>query len=348
MSIEELMRDNIVALEPYRCARDEFEGVAEVYLDANESWRSYIDFPGDINRYPDPRSSLLRKAIDEVLGLDYDMTIVGNGSDEIIDLLFRIFCNPGKDSVLLMGPTYGAYKVFASINDVKVNVAPLTEEFAVDVNLVKKMIDETKPKLVFLCSPNNPTGNKIDYDTIKEIATYNQAITVVDEAYWDFSSERSASELVKENERVVLMRTLSKAWGLASARIGIAMCSKKIHEAMYNVKYPYNVGLPSSTEALKALSNSDKVREGVEYTKKERERLVKLLKSCDKVVKVYPSDANFLLVKVTDADSIYIELQKRGIVVRNRSRELNCANCLRITVGSRDENDRLIKALGEL
>ncbi len=348
MSIEKLMRANIASLDPYRCARDEFEGVAEVYLDANESWRRYIDFPGDINRYPDPRSALLRKAIEEVLGLDYDMTIVGNGSDEIIDLLFRIFCDPGKDSALLMGPTYGAYKVFASINDIKVNIAPLTKDFEVDVPLVKKMIDETSPKLVFLCTPNNPTGNAIPYEIIKEIATYNSGITVVDEAYWDFSTEKSASALVKENERVVLMRTLSKAWGLASARIGIAMCSKPIHEAMYNVKYPYNIGLPSSTEALKALANAAAVREGVEYTKLERERLRGLLEKSSKVVKVYPSDSNFLLVKVLDANSIYLALQKKGIVVRNRSRELNCENCLRITVGSKEENDKLMKALEEL
>ncbi len=348
MSVKNLMRENIVSLDPYRCARDEFEGSAEVYLDANESWRKYIDFPGEINRYPDPRSSAVRKALEEVLGLPYDSTIVGNGSDEIIDLLFRIFCNPGKDSVLLLGPTYGAYKVFASINDIKVNMIPLDEDFLPDVEAVKSAIDRFSPKLLFICTPNNPTGNAVPLETIRSIASYNSAITVVDEAYGDFSREQSAASLVLENERVVLMRTLSKAWGLAGARVGIAMCSSEIHDAMYNVKYPYNLGLPSQLEALKALANAESVRAGVEYTIKERERLARLLERSSKVVKVYPSDANFLLVKVVDANEIYLGLQKKGVIVRNRSRELNCENCLRITVGSVEEDDRLLAALEEL
>ncbi len=348
MSIKSLMRENIVSLDPYRCARDEFEGSAEVYLDANESWRKYVDFDGDINRYPDPRSSLVRRAIEEVLGLPYEKTIVGNGSDEIIDLLFRIFCNPGKDNVLLLGPTYGAYKVFASINDVKVNVVPLDRNFLPDVAEVKSAIDRYSPKLVFICSPNNPTGNSIPLETIRKIASYNSAITVVDEAYGEFSSESSAAPLVSENERVVLMKTLSKAWGLAGARVGICMCSEELHDAMYNVKYPYNLGLPSQMAALKVLANAESVRRGIEYTIEERKRLVSLLEKSSKVVKVFPSDANFLLVKVTDADSIYRGLQQKGVIVRNRSRELNCENCLRITVGSVEEDDRLIAALEEL
>lgn len=348
MSVKNLMRANIVSLDPYRCARDEFEGTAEVYLDANESWRKYIDFPGDINRYPDPRSGAVRRALEEVLGLPYENTIVGNGSDEIIDVLFRIFCDPGKDNVLLLGPTYGAYKVFAAINDVKVNVVPLNSEFLPDVDAVKRAIDEYAPKLVFICSPNNPTGNAVPLETIREIATYNSAITVVDEAYGDFSTQQSASSLVLENERVVLMKTLSKAWGLAGARVGICMCSAEIHDAMYNVKYPYNLGLPSQLEALKALANADAVRAGVRYTIDERARLASMLEKSSKVVKVYPSDANFLLVKVTDAKAIYLGLQKKGVIVRNRSRELNCENCLRITVGSVEEDDRLIAALEEL
>jgi len=346
MSVKDLMRDNIRALDPYRCARDEFSGSAEVYLDANESWRNYINFE-DVNRYPDPHSMAVRELVEEKLGLKKERTIVGNGSDELIDLLFRIFCDPGKDCCLLLPPTYGAYKVFAAINDVKVELCPLKkEEFSLDEDAIIKAIDEKKPKLLFICSPNNPTGNAMNLDAIGRIASHNPAITVVDEAYFEFSDKGSATKIADKNERVVVLRTLSKCWASAGARVGIAYTSEEIHETLYNVKYPYNLSLPSQMTAIKALMQRESVLDGAKYTKKERARLSEELGSLG--LKAFPSDSNFLLVRVKGAERVYKELQKMGIIVRNRSKELNCESCLRITVGSKEENDRLLSALGEI
>ncbi len=346
MSVKNLMRRNIVELDPYRCARDEFEGSAEVYLDANESWRDYIE-EKNINRYPDPHSSMVRKALEEVLGFPYEKTIVGNGSDELIDLMFRVFCEPGKDSVLLLPPTYGAYKVFASINDVKIQSGPLSADFQLDEEAILGALDEYKPKLLFICSPNNPTGNKMDFEVIRRIAAANSGITVVDEAYYDFSDGESALSLIDENERVVLLRTLSKAWALAGARIGICVSSKEIHDVLYNVKYPYNLSLPAQTVALNALLNADKVREGVIYTIKERAFIVAELSTLPSV-SVLPSDANFLLARMPNAYEVYRKLIEKGIIVRFRGKELGCENCLRITIGSREENLKMLDALKEI
>lgn len=347
MSIKPLMRDNIANLEAYRCARDEFEGEARVYLDANENWRDYIGFNA-INRYPDPHSALLRRAIEEVMGLPYENTIVGNGSDELIDLLYRIFCRPGKDSVLLLPPTYGAYKVFASINEVNVITLPLTKDFALDEEGIKSAIKKYAPKLLFICSPNNPTGNAMDREAIVRIAEYNRAITVVDEAYGDFSKTESVAAEVFKNERLVVLRTLSKCWALAGARVGIAVTSKELHETLYNVKYPYNLSLPAQKAALEVLSSAEKVRDGAREIIEERERLRLELEALPSVKKVFPSDANFLLVRIEDAEEKYEKLKGRGIITRLRSKELNCASCLRITVGSRVENDELLDALKEM
>ncbi len=346
MSVKNLMRKNIVELSPYRCARDEFEGSAEVYLDANESWRDYIGTE-DINRYPDPHSSKVRRALEDVLGFPYEKTIVGNGSDELIDLIFRIFCEPGKDSVLLLPPTYGAYKVFASINDVKILTVPLNASFDLDEEKILEALAEYNPKLLFICSPNNPTGNALDYEAIRRIAAANKGITVVDEAYYDFSDGESALSLLEDNERIILLRTLSKAWALAGARIGICVSSKEIHDMLYNVKYPYNLSLPAQTVALKALLNADNVRKGIEYTIKEREFLASGLSDLPSV-KVFPSDANFLLVRIPGAYGIYRQLIDKGIIVRFRGNELGCDNCLRVTIGSREENVKLINALKEI
>lgn len=341
MSVMNLVRDNIRALEPYRCARDDFKGTAEVFLDANESWREYVGDAG-INRYPDPRSEkLVAKAV-EVLGLPEGYVAAGSGSDELIDLLLRIFCRPGKDSILLLPPTYGAYKVFASINDVKIEKVLLKDDFSLDEEAIRAALDRYSPKLLFICSPNNPTGNSMDPEAIRRIAEYNKGLTIVDEAYQDFSDKPSAVSLVSENERVVVLRTLSKAWGLAGARIGLIIASEEIIGLVRNVKYPYNLGLPSQSEGIKALSQAEAVRAEVANTIRERERVAKLLSASYEVI---PSDANFLLVRIPEAEKVYDTLKQMGIITRLRSHEPKCKDGIRITIGSREENDRLLAAL---
>lgn len=346
MSVKNLIRENILTLEPYRCARDEFEGDADIYLDANENYRTFLQRVG-INRYPDPHSARVVEAVHEVFGFPKEKVIIGNGSDEIIDLLIRIFCNPGRDSILIFPPTYGAYKVFASINDVEVHTAELAENFELDEKKAVEAIDAYKPKIVFICSPNNPTGNSFDLEVIRRIAEHNPGITVVDEAYHDFSEKPSAYTLMDENERIVVMRTLSKAWGLAGARIGICVSSEEIHDILYNVKYPYNVPLPSQQAAVSALEKGHLVKKCIEEVLLSREILEERLARF-KGVHVFPSDANFLLVRVPDAESIYRRLIKKGIIVRLRSSEPGCRDCLRITIGSHDENVELYNALKEL
>lgn len=344
MSVMELVRDNIRALEPYRCARDDFKGTAEVFLDANESWKEYVGDEG-INRYPDPRSEkLVAKAV-EVLGLPEGHVAAGSGSDELIDLLIRIFCTPGKDCILLLPPTYGAYKVFASINDVKIEKVLLKDDFSLDEEAIKTALDRYSPKLLFICSPNNPTGNSMDPEAIRRIAEYNRGITIVDEAYQDFSEKASAVSIVHGNERVVVLRTLSKAWGLAGARIGFAIASEEVIGLIRNVKYPYNLGLPSQSEGIKALSQAAAVRAEVSNTVKERERVAGILSSSYDVI---PSDANFLLVRIPEAERVYETLKQKGIITRLRSHEPKCQDGIRITIGSKAENDRLLAALEEI
>lgn len=342
--IRDLFRDNIKTLVPYSCARDEFKGVAKVYLDANESYKAHVD-KEDINRYPDPRSEKLRIKIEEVLKIPFEKTVVTNGSDESIDLLFRIFCTPGKDTILLLPPTYGAYRVFADINDVAYITVNLTEGFGLDKEATIKAIKENTPKLTFICSPNNPTGNAMKISDIKEIADANPGITVVDEAYFDFSDEESAVSLIDENERVVVLRTLSKAWGLAGARIGMCIASNEIHNALLATKYPYNVSLLTQNCAEKALSKKDSVNETIKEIRDERKRVSEELLKFSFVEKIFRSDSNFILVRVNDANNLYKYLQKNGVIVRNRDKEVNCKQCLRITIGSKLENNELLSAL---
>jgi histidinol-phosphate aminotransferase len=345
--LEELMRKNIRELAPYRCARDEFEGEAEVYLDANESWRNFAEVES-LNRYPDPRATALRKGIESVLGLPFENTVVGSGSDEIIDLLFRIFCNPGRDKVLLMPPTYGAYGVFADINDVKAVKVPLKDDYSMDTEAVLKALAEDENiKLCFICSPNNPTGNAQSLDEIEKVLMANRAITVVDEAYFEFAKRESAVSLIKKYPRLVVLRTLSKCWALAGARIGIGVMNETLQKKMIDVKYPYNIPTPTAQLAVKALLMRDEIIKNAEAVIVERGRLVRELEKLSLVEKVFPSDANFVLARIKDADKVYEYLKGKKIIVRNRSREYNAASCLRITVGSRAEDDRLLAALKE-
>jgi histidinol-phosphate aminotransferase len=351
--MRELLRANIASLVPYRCARDEFTGTASVYLDANENWQDFVAEKGR-NRYPDPLCVNLRHRIDEVMGLPFAHTVVGNGSDEIIDNLIRMFCVPGKDRILLMPPTYGAYRVFADINDVKSDVVPLNENFGIDFPALEAYLAQEKRdrgngrcKLLFICSPNNPTGNAFPVSQIEEIASRFDGITVVDEAYFDFNRYPSAVTLLDRHPNLVVLRTLSKSWGLAGARVGILVASEDICQVMRSMKYPYNVSSPAQETALHDLDHADAVREGTKEILAERERLKEVLPTIACVKQVYPTDANFFLVKVTDADGIYRYLMGKGIIVRNRTHEYHCQGCLRLTVGSKAENQALLAALKE-
>lgn len=344
--IADYMRSHILSLESYTSARDEFSGHAEVYLDANENWKDF-SLLGK-NRYPDPHASALRKRIEEVMGFRVENTVLGNGSDELIDMLIRIFAEPGKDCVLIERPTYGEYKVFAEINGVEVINVPLTDSLELDVDAIKSSIDEKRPKIVFICSPNNPTGRRYDIDVIREIADYNPSLTVIDEAYADFDpSFVSAYTLLKDNERVAVLRTFSKYWALAASRIGILIASPVVIKAVNKIKAPYNVSLSAQRDGLEALGNADGRKAVLEEILGEKKRLEREIGRFSFVEKVYRSDANFLLIKVSDADALYLYLMKKGIIVRNRSREPLLSNTLRITIGSKEENDKLLEAFDE-
>ena len=353
--MRELLRKNIAGLVPYSCARNDFKGTASVFLDANENWQDFVKQPGR-NRYPDPLSTRLRAEIEKRMGLKATHTVIGNGSDEVIDNLVRMFCVPGKDHVLLLPPTYGAYRVFCDINDVKVDVVPLTADFQLDMQAILAYLRSEKQnrkegagrlKLLFICSPNNPTANAFPLDQVEEIARNFDGITIVDEAYHDFSSVESAVSLQSRYPNLVVLRTLSKCWALAGARIGILVASEEICAVMASMKYPYNVSSPAQDAALEDLANWEKVMAGKEDILKQRPLFAASLAKLSCVEKVYPSDANFLLVKVRDANKIYAYLMDKGIIVRNRSKELHCENCLRITVGNATENQAVIDALKE-
>ena len=353
--MRELLRKNIAGLVPYSCARNDFKGTASVFLDANENWQDFVKQPGR-NRYPDPLSTRLRAEIEKRMGLKAAHTVIGNGSDEVIDNLVRMFCVPGKDHVLLLPPTYGAYRVFCDINDVKVDVVPLTADFQLDMQAILAYLRSEKQnrkegagrlKLLFICSPNNPTANAFPLDQVEEIARNFDGITIVDEAYHDFSSVESAVSLQPRYPNLVVLRTLSKCWALAGARIGILVASEEICAVMASMKYPYNVSSPAQDAALEDLANWEKVMAGKEDILKQRPLFAASLAKLSCVEKVYPSDANFLLVKVRDANKIYAYLMDKGIIVRNRSKELHCENCLRITVGNAKENQAAIDALKE-
>jgi len=344
--MKELLRDNIRNLVPYSCARDEFSGEADVYLDANENWREFINLD-TINRYPDPVCTALRKKIEQVMLLPFENTVIGNGSDEIIDNLVRMFCNPGKDSIVILPPTYGAYKVFADVNNVQALEIPLLSDFTLDMDAIKKVGAEQDPtkKLLFCCSPNNPTGNAYSLDTIEEICKSFPNIVVVDEAYVDFSDKGTAVSLLSKYPNLVVLRTFSKCWALAGARVGILVASSEICQTMRAMKYPYNVGLPSQRAALHALNEADAVRKELENIKTVRNEYSKKFQTLSCVTEVYPSDANFLLIKTVDATALWHYLTEKKIIVRNRTTQLHCENCLRIAIGSEEECRQVYEAL---
>ena len=342
-SINNILRENIKRLVPYSSARDEYKGEASVFLDANENaFGSPLD--QQFNRYPDPSQYAVKKRLSEIKGLPVRNIFLGNGSDEAIDVLFRSFCNPGVDNVILVPPTYGMYMVSANINDIEVRNVPLTEEFQLNLEGIAEAIDE-HTKLIFICSPNNPTGNSIERSDVETLLANFNGIVVVDEAYINFSRQKTFIQELTEYANLVVLQTLSKAWGLAGLRVGMAFASEEIIEVMNKVKPPYNINEASQQLALQALANIDQVNAWIKETLNERDRLVLGIKDFDFVLDIYPSDANFILVKTTDANGIYDYLVNKGIIVRNRSKIELCEGCLRITVGTPDENNILLQSL---
>jgi histidinol-phosphate aminotransferase len=342
-NINNILRDNIKRLVPYSSARDEYQGEASVFLDANENaFGSPLE--QQYNRYPDPLQFEVKKRLSEIKGVPPRNIFLGNGSDEAIDILFRSFCNPGVDNVILVPPTYGMYQVSANINDIAVKNVPLTEEFQLNLDGIAEAIDE-HTRLIFICSPNNPTGNSIDRSDVETLLANFNGIVVVDEAYINFSRQKTFIQELTEYANLVVLQTLSKAWGLAGLRVGMAFASEEIIEVMNKVKPPYNVNEASQQLALQALANIDQVNNWIKETLLQRDKLVLGLKDFDFVLDIYPSDANFILVKTTDANGIYDHLVQQGIIVRNRSKIELCEGCLRITVGTPDENNILLQNL---
>ncbi|MDN3546859.1 histidinol-phosphate transaminase [Mucilaginibacter aquaedulcis] len=338
-----LLRENIKNLTPYSSARDEYQGEASVFLDANENaFGSPLD--QQFNRYPDPLQYQLKKRITEIKGVPPRNIFIGNGSDEAIDILFRSFCNPGVDNVIIVPPTYGMYQVSANINDVEARKVLLTDDYQLNLEGIAEAIDKNT-KLIFICSPNNPTGNSINRADVETLLANFNGLVIVDEAYINFSRQKTFIQELTEYANLVVLQTLSKAWGLAGLRVGMAFASEEIIEVMNKVKPPYNVNEASQQLALEALANVDQINAWIRETLLQRDRLVLELKNFDFVLDIYPSDANFILVKTTDANSIYNFLVGKGIIIRNRSKVELCEGCLRITVGTPDENITLLETL---
>jgi histidinol-phosphate aminotransferase len=341
-NIDNLIRGNIRSMKPYSSARDEFKGEAEIFLDANEN-----PYPTNYNRYPDPLQLQVKKKLGKLKGASPENIFLGNGSDEGIDLLIRAFCEPNRDSILITEPTYGMYAVCAEVNAVNIQKVTLTEDFDLDVDSILQKVDTTT-RIIFLCSPNNPTGNLLSREKITHILSKFNGIVAVDEAYIDFSKSKSFVKDLKEFPNLVVLQTFSKAWGLAALRLGMCFASWEIIGVLNKIKYPYNVNIVTQQVALAALKKPERKDKAVKEIIKERKLLAKELSTLRVTEHVYPSDGNFLLARVTDAPGIYRYLMNKKIIVRDRSKVTLCNNCIRITVGTPSENKRLIKALKKL
>ena len=345
--LNNLLRENIKKLVPYSSARDEYKGTQGIFLDANEnSLGSPIDdITENVNRYPDPQQLELKQKLSKIKGVPVETIFLGNGSDEAIDILYRAFCEPGKDKAIVCPPTYGMYEVSAAINDVEVKKVNLTAEtFQLNTEKIISAIDE-KVKLVFLCCPNNPTGNGVKWVDIKRILENYNGIMVIDEAYINFASYKSLIAELPNYPNLVILQTLSKAWGMAGLRVGMAFASKQIIDVFNKIKPPYNINVVSQQLAKEALENVEQVNGFIKEIVEEREKLSASLKEFAFVKKIYSSEANFLLVKVEDAKKLFLYLQERQIIVRDRSKAPLCEGCLRITVGTKEENKKLIQIL---
>ena len=338
--LNKLIRPNIQALSPYSSARNEYSGhEAHVFLDANE-----CPYNKPFNRYPDPLQIELKKELAKIKGVGIEQIFLGNGSDEAIDLPYRIFCTPGKDNAVAIGPTYGMYKVCADINDVEYRTVLLDEGFKLNAAKLLAACDDNT-KLIWLCSPNNPTGNNLNREEIEKVLKGFSGIVIVDEAYSDFSQERPFRLELDKYPNLIVLNTFSKAWGSAAIRLGMAFAGKEIIDLFNKVKYPYNVNLLTQEQALKILKQRFEVGDWIRLINQERTRMISAFMDLPICERVYPTNANFFLAKMTDAPTIYNYLVDKGIIVRNRHRVELCANCLRITIGSKSENDELLAAL---
>jgi len=337
--LDSILRPCIKNLKPYSSARDEFSGKADVYLDANEN-----PFDSGLNRYPDPYQQGLKDKISKRKNINKNRIILGNGSDEVIDLIFRAFCEPGKDEVICLPPTYGMYQVSADINNIGIKKVLLTADFEIDE---QALVNEINPntKIIWFCSPNNPSGNTLDPEVIKRITSSFNGIVVIDEAYIDFSSSQSWIDFLDFHENLIIMQTFSKAWGLAGLRLGMGFASPAIINILNNIKPPYNINTLTQEKASEALDNFEEKNQQVDVILSERALLIDELKKISAVKHIYPSDANFLLVKIDNASYIYEKLVAKSIIVRNRSTVALCENSLRITVGRPEENKILITAI---
>lgn len=339
-SLQELTRPNIWSLAPYSSARNEYSGhVAHVFLDANEN-----PYNGPYNRYPDPLQLEVKERLSKLKGVPVENIFLGNGSDEAIDLIYRCFCEPKKDNVVAICPTYGMYEVCADINDVEYRSVMLDENFQISADKLLAACDDNT-KAIWICSPNNPTGNNINREEIIKVIESFEGFVIVDEAYIDFSRDKSMTRMIAQYPNLIVLQTLSKAWGSAAIRMGMAFASEDIINIYNKVKYPYNVNLLTQQQALTRLNDVNAVEQWVKLLLQERERMIVAFEELPLCQKVYPTDANFFLAKVTDAQKIYDYLVEKGIIVRNRTRITLCENCLRVTIGTKEENNELLGAL---
>lgn len=342
--LNRLIRPNVAALKPYSSARDEFQGTTDnmVFLDANEN-----PFQNGVNRYPDPKQNKVKQLLGTIKGLSKDNMLLGNGSDEVLDLIFRAFCEPNKDNVISLPPTYGMYEVLSNINNIELITINLNTNFQPKVNAVLEAANNNS-KLLFICSPNNPTANSIDSDKIEKLLNEFKGIVVIDEAYIDFSKEKSWLSHLQEYPNLIVTQTLSKAYGMAGIRLGICYASEKIISILNKIKPPYNVNELTQQRAVERLLKIDKVNEEVKRIVAQRTLLISELKNIAFISKIYPTDTNFVLVKVDNANKRYNALIKKGIVIRNRTTQPLCENTLRLTVGTAEENKKLINTLIKL
>ena len=344
MNIENLLRDNIKTIEAYSSARDEYKDASSdmVFIDANEN-----PFQTNVNRYPDPQQSKVKSKLADIKGVKPSQILLGNGSDEVLDLLFRAFCEPNQDNVITLPPTYGMYSVLADLNTVEVKTVLLDQNFEPEVEEIL-VTQNNNSKILLLCSPNNPTANSFNANKLEELINGFKGIVVIDEAYIDFSNQESWVNRLDRFPNLVVTQTLSKAYGLAGIRLGVCYASEFIISILNKIKPPYNVNQLTQNKALERLNDLDGVKQEVSSILKQRSLLAKELSQIPFIKEVYPSDANFLLAKVDDANQRYSQLIKRGIVVRNRTNQLLCDNCLRFTIGTEEENKLLVKILNQL
>lgn len=344
MNLNKLVRPAVKAMKSYSSARDEFESQDKdlVFLDANEN-----PFPNGFNRYPDPQQMQLKNKLAALKGLRPSQILCGNGSDEVLDLIFRAFCEPNKDAIITLTPTYGMYAVLANLNGIQQQCVSLTTDFQIDVPAVLNAI-RPNSKLLFICSPNNPSGNVISRTAIKEILKAFKGLVVIDEAYIDFTDTESWLEDLSEHPNLVVTQTLSKAYGLAGIRLGICYASEEIIAVLNKIKPPYNINSLTQKAAISAISQRENTKQQLKTILDQRTELIKEFKKIAWIEKLYPTDANFILIRVDNANLRYEQLKNKGIIVRNRTREDGCTNCLRITVGTAEENKRLINTLNTL